>query len=84
MTRAAVGGRHITYLPTSDKFVYLSLVTDAYSGKVVGWHVHASLQTEEAAQATMKALRGHQTQRQLVHHTDRGNQYRSAYYQSLH
>jgi len=30
----------ITYLPTSEKFVYLSLVTDARSRKIVGWHVH--------------------------------------------
>lgn len=37
----------ITYLPTADKFVYLSLVTDAHSRKIVGWHVHPSLQTEE-------------------------------------
>lgn len=40
----------ITYLPTNDKFVYLSLVTDAYSRKIVGWHVHDSLQTESVAQ----------------------------------
>ncbi len=33
----------ITYLPTSGKFVYLSLVTDAHSRKIVGWHVHESL-----------------------------------------
>ena len=39
----------ITYLPTHGKFVYLSLVTDAYSRKIVGWHVHESLQTEEVA-----------------------------------
>jgi putative transposase len=74
----------ITYLPTADKFVYLSLVTDAHSRKIVGWHVHASLQTEEVAQAMKMALRGRQTQRQLVHHSDRGIQYCSTYYQSLH
>jgi putative transposase len=74
----------ITYLPTADKFVYLSLVTDAYSRKIVGWHVHASLQTEEVAQAMKMALRGRQTKRQLVHHSDRGIQYCSTHYQSLH
>jgi putative transposase len=74
----------ITYLPTADKFVYLSLVTDAHSRKIVGWHVHPSLQTEEVAQAMRMALRGRQTQRQLVHHSDRGIQYCSTYYQSLH
>lgn len=74
----------ITYLPTADKFVYLSLVTDAHSRKIVGWHVHASLQTEEVAQAMRMALRGRQTQRQLVHHSDRGIQYCATHYQSLH
>lgn len=74
----------ITYLPTADKFVYLSLVTDAHSRKIVGWHLHPSLQTEEVAQALKMALRGRQTRQQLVHHSDRGIQYCSTYYQSLH
>jgi putative transposase len=74
----------ITYLPTADKFVYLSLVTDAHSRKIVGWHVHPSLQTEEVARAMKMALRGRQTNEQLVHHSDRGIQYCSTYYQSLH
>ncbi len=74
----------ITYLPTDDKFVYLSLVTDAHSRKIVGWHVHSSLQTEEVAQAMKMALRSRQTKHQLVHHSDRGIQYCSTYYQSLH
>ncbi len=74
----------ITYLPTAGKFVYLSLVTDAYSRKIVGWHVHASLQTEEVAQAMKNALRGRQTCQQLVHHSDRGIQYCSTHYQELH
>lgn len=74
----------ITYLPTADKFVYLSLVTDAYSRKIVGWHVHPSLQTEEVAQALKMALRGRQTCRELVHHSDRGIQYCASYYQALH
>jgi putative transposase len=74
----------ITYLPTDGKFVYLSLVTDAYSRKIVGWHVHASLQTEEVAQAMKMALKGRQTRSELVHHSDRGLQYCSNYYQALH
>lgn len=74
----------ITYLPTADKFVYLSLVTDAHSRKIVGWHVHASLQTEEVALAMKMALRSRRTRLQLVHHSDRGIQYCSTYYQALH
>jgi len=74
----------ITYLPTDGKFVYLSLVTDAHSRKIVGWHVHASLQTEEVAQAMKMALKARKTQLELVHHSDRGLQYCSNYYQDLH
>ena len=74
----------ITYLPTNDKFVYLSLVTDAYSRKIVGWHVHESLQTEPVAQALKMALRTRQSDQRLVHHSDRGIQYCSSYYQDIH
>lgn len=74
----------ITYLPTAGKFVYLSLITDAYSRKIVGWHVHASLQTEEVAEALKMALRGRQSQQALIHHSDRGIQYCATYYQALH
>lgn len=73
----------ITYLPTANRFVYLSLITDAYSRKIVGWHVHASLQTEEVAQALRMALRARQSDQALVHHSDRGIQYCSTYYQDL-
>ena len=74
----------ITYLPTQGKYVYLSLVTDAYSRKIVGHHVHASLQTEDVAQALKMALKTRQDRGRLVHHSDRGIQYCSAYYQALH
>lgn len=74
----------IAYLPTDGKFVYLSLVMDAYFRKIVGWHVHESLQTEEVAQAMKMALSERRSGRQLVHHSDRGIQYCSTYYQALH
>lgn len=74
----------ITYLPTGDKFAYLSLVTDAYSRKIVGWHVHDSLQTEQVVQALKMALKGRQTQGRLIHHSDRGIQYCSTHYQQIH
>lgn len=74
----------ITYLPTAEKVVYLSLVTDAYSRKIVGWHVHDSLQTEPVAQALKMALRGRQSAQRLIHHSDRGIQYCSNHYQAIH
>jgi len=74
----------ITYLPTLDRTVYLSLVTDAYSRKIVGWHVHATLQAEDVSEALKKALRQRKTLQRLVHHSDRGLQYCSSHYQSIH
>jgi len=74
----------ITYLPTEGKFVYLSLTTDAWSRKIVGWNVHGTLQTEQAAQALQIALRGRRTRQYLVLHSDRGIQGCSDYYQTIH
>jgi transposase InsO family protein len=74
----------ITYLPTREKFAYLSLVTDAYSRKIVGYHVHPTLQTEEVAVAFKKALKQRQSDLPLIHHSDRGIQYCSSLYQEIH
>lgn len=74
----------ITYLPTKEKTAYLSLVTDAYSRKIVGWHVHDGLETEQVSQALKMALRQRRTGQPLVHHSDRGIQYCSAEYQRIH
>ncbi|MBK6356176.1 MAG: IS3 family transposase [Betaproteobacteria bacterium] len=74
----------ITYLPTRGRCAYLSLVTDAYSRKIVGYHVHDSLHTAEVSQALKMALRGRQGSRRLVHHSDRGIQYCAHEYQAIH
>ncbi len=74
----------ITYVPTREGCVYLSLVTDAYSRKIVGYHVHASLQAEEVAEALKMALRERQGGARLIHHSDRGIQYCASAYQELH
>ena len=72
----------ITYVTTRAGFVYLSLVTDAYSRRIMGWHVHATLDCGGPPRSLYRAicqvdddgLKG------LVHHSDRGCQYRSAQY----
>ena len=74
----------ITYLQTRDRTVYLSLVTDAYSRKIVGWHVHGTLQAQEVSQALKMAVRQRLTHQRLVHHSDRGLQYCSGHYQRIH
>lgn len=74
----------ITYLPTHQGFAYLSLVTDAYSRKIVGHHVHDSLHTTSVMRAMQKALKQRRSHQSLVHHSDRGIQYCSEQYQKLH
>lgn len=64
----------ITYLPAHSGPLYLSLVTDAYSRKIVGHHVHESLHAEFVAVAFRYALRQRRSARVLVHHSDRGIQ----------
>lgn len=74
----------ITYLPAKSGPLYLSLVTDAYSRKIVGHHVHEGLHAESVAMAFRKALQQRHSRRELVHHSDRGVQYCSGLYQALH
>jgi putative transposase len=73
----------ITYLETEEKTTYLSLVTDAYSRKIVGHHLHDSLHTEGAALALKMALESRIKDSDLIHHSDRGIQYCSDQYQQI-
>lgn len=74
----------ITYLPSDERPVYLSLITDAYSHQIVGHRVHDSLNTVQVSQALKKALKGRQTRQTLIHHSDRGIQYCANEYQQIH
>ena len=74
----------ITYLPIYEGEAYLSLVTDAYSRKIVGYHVHDNLKTESVIKAFSTALKRRKYDGTLIHHSDRGIQYCSAQYQALH
>ena len=66
----------ITYLRTDTGFVYLSLITDAYSRMIVGYHVGQTLEAIHCITALKMALREHQMPLQeLLHHSDRGVQY---------
>lgn len=65
----------ITYLRTRCGFVYLSLVTDVYSRKIVGWDVNVSLAVEGAVKAVKKAISKCSGTKNLIHHSDRGIQY---------
>lgn len=65
----------ITYIPLLYGFAYLSLITDAYSRKIVGWALHRSLEMAGPLAALTMALKGNKVGKDLIHHSDRGVQY---------
>ncbi len=73
----------ITYIGKREKPCYLSLITDAYSKKIMGYNVSNSLNSESCIQALKMAKRQKQYQRDTIHHSDRGVQYCSDEYQYL-
>ena len=77
--RAWVGD--ITYLRTRGGWVYLAVLLDLFSRKVVGWSLQAHMQTELCLQALRQAVTLRQPGPGLLHHTDRGSQYTSDDYQ---
>lgn len=70
----------ITYIRVSDGFMYLSLVTDMYSRKIVGAHLADTLKAVETLKALEDALGQLPPGVQLIHHSDRGSQYCSHKY----
>lgn len=66
----------ITYIYLAKTgFVYLSLVTDAYSRKIVGFCMNADLSANGPVDALKMALKGRSDGKSLIHHSDRGSQY---------
>jgi putative transposase len=68
----------ITYLRIDNGFVYLSLVSDVYSRKIVGYHLSQQLKAKGciiALQKAIAALSSSVDKRALIHHSDRGIQY---------
>lgn len=67
----------ITYIPINNSFVYLSLVTDAYSHKIIGYKLNPTLESDGNISALRMAIENiPETHRVgLIHHSDRGSQY---------
>lgn len=70
----------ITYIRTQEAFLYLALITDHWSRKIVGHHLSRSLETTEALKALAMALRERPRGQCPIHHSDRGCQYGSHAY----
>jgi putative transposase len=65
----------ITYIRAERKALYLFLITDAYSRKIVGYHLASTLHHDGAVAALKMALKHVPSPKGLVHHSDRGVQY---------
>jgi transposase InsO family protein len=66
----------LTYLRTTEGFVFLALVMDAWSRKIVGSHVSSSLESQGCQEALQEALKGLRAGgSKPIHHSDRGCQY---------
>lgn len=65
----------ITYLRTLEGYLYLALITDKYSRKIVGWHVGDTLEAIGCVRALEQALGELPAQAKPIHHSDQGSQY---------
>jgi putative transposase len=73
----------ITYIRLQDEFVYLAVILDAYSRRVIGWALDRTLEDELTLAALQMAIARRVVQPGLVHHSDRGSQYASNDYSDL-
>jgi transposase InsO family protein len=65
----------LSYLRTREGFLYLALITDKYSRKIVGWHVGDTLEAVGCVRALERAFQDLPAQAKPIHHSDQGSQY---------
>src|SRR6516225_1336437 len=73
----------ITYIRLDAEFIYLAVVIDAFSRRVIGWALDRTVENDLPIQALRLALEQRQPAPGLVHHSDRGSQYASHDYTDL-
>lgn len=76
-------GCDITYIPTAQGWLYLAVVVDFFSRKILGCAFSNSLESSLVCEALVKAIGNNQLPEQLLHHSDRGSQYASFRYRLL-
>ena len=73
----------ITYIPTAHGWLYLAVVMDLYSRKIVGWSMSKHIDSELVVSAMSMAVSQRNAVTGLLHHSDRGSQYASEVFQAL-
>ena len=72
----------LTYIPTDEGWLYLAVVLDLYSRRVIGWSMADHMRTELVEDALTAALCAREPSPNLLHHSDRGSQYASNSYRT--
>lgn len=70
----------VTYLKTGEGWMYLAIVMDLFSRKIIGWHLDKRMTTDLVCKALANAYKVRQPAKGLVFHSDRGSQYTSKQY----
>jgi len=73
----------ITYVPTGEGWLYLAVVLDLASRRVIGWAMHHTIDARLTQTALVMALRTRRPAPDALHHSDRGSQYAAGDYQAL-
>jgi len=73
----------ITYLKTAEGWMYLAIVMDLFSRRIVGWHIDKRMTTDLICKAMIKAVNVRQPPKGVVFHSDRGSQYTSKRFRNL-
>lgn len=73
----------VSYLKTGEGWMYLAIVMDLFSRRIVGWHVDKRMTTDLVSKALIKAYNLRQPPKGVVFHSDRGSQYTSKHYRKL-
>lgn len=72
-----------TYIWTAEGWLYVAVVLDLYSRRIVGWSMQSSMTSQLVADALMMAVWRRGRPQQLLHHSDQGSQYTSEHFQRL-
>jgi putative transposase len=73
----------ITYIPTAEDWLYLAVVEDLFSRKIVGWSMDGTMTSRLVVDALEMAVQRRRPEVGLLTHSDRGSQYASAHYQEM-
>jgi putative transposase len=73
----------ITYIRTDEVWLYLAVIIDLYSRRVIGWAANKRMKRDLVIQALQRAIALRRPPKGVIHHSDRGSQYCSHDYQKL-